>query len=302
MKKSGVVQLNVRVPEDIAERLRILAALSGETQAELVILALQDYLDKHNDLIRNFLALQARFAGGRAHSDGTGQDAPADKTAAAQAPGSEAQGAQAEAAQAPVPAEPAQTEQEQTADMPQASPVPSDSGQVASSSPVDMQQAADAQAPVPAMQDVQDTEQADMQESADAAEAGDSSQDMQDGSSMTEQLGQDALQISSPAGSGPGTQNTAQGSEQDAPTDATTAQGLPVQGSLLASLRRMVRENAAKDALQDAGQDEEAAGPSIEELKARARELKAQGLTQSQIAREIGKSEASVSRYLKSAK
>ena len=71
------------------------------------------------------------------------------------------------------------------------------------------------------MQDAQDSEPADMQESADtadAAEAGDSSQDVQDGSSMAEQLGQ----------------------------DATTGQGLPAQGSVLASLRRMVEEDRAQ--------------------------------------------------------
>ena len=169
MKKSGVVQLNVRVPEFIAERLRTLAALSGETQAELVILALQDYLDKHNDLIRNFLALQQRFAGGRAHS------AVKDTGSPSQVAG---QTAQAEEAQGSVPAESAQ---------------------------------------VP-----QDSEQGQTSQQEEAA----------------------------------GTENTVQ-EEEDKP------------------------------------------GPSVEDLRARARELKAQGLNQSQIAREIGRSEASVRRYLK---
>lgn len=299
-RKADTPQLNVRLEADMLADLKALSVVSGESMNALALEALQEYLWARPEAIEAGKQIMSGWSAyknaTKASKDPTGlllaqirgggtATAPADasenKTAAAQAPGSEAQGAQAEAAQAPVPAEPAQTEQEQTADMPQASPVPSDSGQVASSSPVDMQQAAGAQAPVPAMQDAQDSEPADMQESADtadAAEAGDSSQDVQDGSSMAEQLGQDAAQ------------NSGQ--------DATTAQGLPVQGSLLASLRRMVRENAAQDAGQDAGD----AGPSIEELKARARELKAQGLTQSQIAREIGKSEASVSRYLKSAK
>lgn len=295
-RKADTPQLNVRLEADMLAELKALSVVSGESMNALALEALQEYLWARPEAIEAGKRIMSGWSAyknaTKASKDPTGlllaqirgggtATAPADASenktaadAAAQAPGSEAQGAQAEAAQEQVPAEPAQTEQEQAEDMPQASPVPSDSGQVASSSPVDMQLAAGAQAPVPAMQDAQDSEPADMQESADTAEAGDSSQDMQDGSSMTEQLGQ----------------------------DATTAQGLPVQGSLLASLRRMVRENAAKDALQDAGQDEEAAGPSIEELKARARELKAQGLTQSQIAREIGKSEASVSRYLKSAK
>ena len=113
MKKSGVTQLNVRVPEFIAERLRILAALSGETQAELVITALENYLDQNDDHIRNFLALQQRFAGGRAHS------AVKDTGSPSQVAG---QTAKAEEAQGSVPAEPAQTEKdsEQAAGVPQA--------------------------------------------------------------------------------------------------------------------------------------------------------------------------------------
>lgn len=293
--------LNIRLDPFTAGKLKALAAASGMSLNGLISEAVKEYCHirlaaviEGERVIRRFAdfapVMQART---------TKEEQAALHAAQRQAlfnPSSQGEGDGS--AQEPVPAEPAQMpqEQEQTADMPQAAPVPSDSGQVATSSPVDMQQAADAQAPVPAMQDAQDTAQADMQESADAAEAGDSSRDIQDGSSMSEQLGQDALQLSSPAGSGPGSQDAAQDSGQDAPM--LEAQCLPVQGSLLASLRRMVRENAAQDAGQDAGD----AGPSIEELKARALELKAQGLTQSQIAKEIGRSEASVSRYLRAAK
>ena len=282
MKKSGVVQLNVRVPEFIAERLRILAALSGETQAELVILALQDYLDKHNDLIRNFLALQQRFAGGRAHS------AVKDTESPSQVAG---QTAQAEEAQGSVRAEPSQTAQ---------------GSELAASAPqADMQPVADGQAEP--MRAAKDSEQGHVPQAApvpsDSEQVASSSLvDMQDGSSMSEQLGQDALQHSSPAGSGPGSQDTAQDSEQDAPT--LEAQGLPCtvgngQDAAHCSGQEEASQEGEPAGTESTGQEADKPGPSVEELRARARELKAQGLNQCQIAREIGKSEASVRRYLK---
>ena len=245
MKKSGVTQLNVRVPEFIAERLRILAALSGETQAELVILALQDYLDKHNDLIRNFLALQQRFAGGRAHSDGKDTGSPSQVAG---------QTAKAEEAQGSVPAESAQVPQDsEQGHMHQVASVPNDSEQAAG---------------VP---------QADMQPVADATMAPVHAQEVQELTCMAGRDRQDAGQDTFHAGPVPGTQNTAQDSEQGQASQQEEAAGT-----------------------ESTGQEEtDKPGPSVEDLRARARELKAQGLNQSQIARAIGKSEASVRRYLK---
>ena len=266
MKKSGVTQLNVRVPEFIAERLRTLAALSGETQAELVILALQDYLDKHNDLIRNFLALQARFAGGRAHS------AMKDAGSFSQVAG---QTAQAEGAQG----------SEQAAGVPQA----------------DMQPVADGQAePVQA---ARDSEQGHVPQAVDVVSPGEDgpapvpAQEVQ--AERAPQGSAPAGVPAAPVGSGPGSQD----SGQDAPT--LEAQGPPcTAGNGQDAAQGSGQEEASQEeeaaGTESTGQEEtDKPGPSVEDLRARARELKAQGLNQSQIARAIGKSEASVRRYLK---
>lgn len=102
-------------------------------------------------------------------------------------------------------------------------------------------------------------------------------QEVQELTCMAGRDRQDAGQDTSHAGPVPGTQNTAQGSEQGQASQ---------------------EEEAART--EDTVQEEEGRpGPSAEELKARARELKAQGLNQSQIARAIGRSKATVSWYLK---
>lgn len=119
--------------------------------------------------------------------------------------------------------------------------------------------------------------QADMQPVADATMAPVHAQEVQELTCMAGRDRQDAGQDTFHAGPVPGTQNTAQDSEQGQASQQEEAAGT---------------ENTVQE-------EEDRPGPSVEELRARARELKAQGLNQCQIAREIGKSETSVRRYLK---
>ena len=273
MRKDPVTQINLRLDPELARKLKALSAISGRSLNSLISLAIDEYV-----FLRRATVLQGqKIVDGYADFDATLKPVRSAKEREA------LQAAQSQELKSAIQAERAAYAQAQ-ATAPEPTPMAATQAQGVESvntveapapvlaEPVQTVEASQVAKPVESPEPVEDVSQAEDAACMPWARAQDATQEENQDVALNapdpEDMGQEAAQ------SMPANESEGQDAGQEEPSQAA--------------------ETSPGDALEALDID----AMTQEELQALARELKAQGLTNRQIAEKVGKSDRTVLRWL----
>lgn len=280
MRKDPISQINLRLDPELARKLKALSAISGRSLNALITLAVDEYL-----FLRRATVLQGqKIVDGYANFDATLKPVrSAEEREALQA-------AQSQELKSAIQAERTAYAQAQ-ATAPEPTPLAGTQAQgVEASTPVHAE-------PVETVEDASQTEDAACMPWARAQDP--TQEENQDVALAPSAPKTEALDAAPLAGTSqdpaPEHQDASQSGNGSEGQDAGQEEPSHMAGNQDASQTGNAADTAPVDALQALDTD----GMTREELQALARELKAQGQTNKQIAAHVGKSEATVSRWLR---